>query len=66
VRPRDYPSQAVATFDYVGEVEDELSFKKGDRIEVLQEIDADWLEGRLGVAVGPLFPPSVWSRISAV
>ena len=36
---------ATATYDYDGQADDELSFKDGDRIEVLREIDEQWLEG---------------------
>eukprot|EP00052_Salpingoeca_macrocollata_P022790 m.199058 g.199058 ORF g.199058 m.199058 type:complete len:451 (+) comp21892_c0_seq5:1297-2649(+) len=51
----------VATHAYDGEDEDELTFSKGDTIEVIPFVNSDdeeeegWLNGRIGMAVG-LFP----------
>ncbi|XP_065186183.1 SH3 domain-containing protein 19-like [Sycon ciliatum] len=37
----------VAMFDFVGESEDELTFSKGDLIELIAREGTDWLKGRL-------------------
>ncbi|XP_046901905.1 SH3 domain-containing protein 19 isoform X2 [Hypomesus transpacificus] len=46
---------AVALYDFAGQTEEELSFHQGERILVLQHIDADWSSGRLGGREG-VFP----------
>ncbi|KAI8508452.1 hypothetical protein Bbelb_135510 [Branchiostoma belcheri] len=37
------PSQYIAKYDFVGQSEGELSFKAGDRMSLISELDADWL-----------------------
>ena len=44
----------VALYSFCGEQPGDLSFQKGERIEILNH-DGDWWEGRLGNIVG-LFP----------
>ncbi|XP_067106030.1 SH3 domain-containing protein 19 isoform X1 [Osmerus mordax] len=46
---------AVALYDFAGQTEEDLSFQQGERILVLQHIDADWSSGRLGGREG-VFP----------
>ncbi|XP_078682711.1 uncharacterized protein LOC144917047 isoform X2 [Branchiostoma floridae x Branchiostoma belcheri] len=36
-------SQYIAKYDFVGQGEGELSFKAGDRMSLISELDADWL-----------------------
>eukprot|EP00106_Octopus_bimaculoides_P018094 XP_014785536.1 PREDICTED: ras guanine nucleotide exchange factor Y-like isoform X1 [Octopus bimaculoides] len=45
---KDY---ARARYDFVASTKDDLSFRKGDRIEVL-EFGSDWAQGRLNKKVG--------------
>ncbi|XP_067848225.1 SH3 domain-containing protein 19 isoform X2 [Heptranchias perlo] len=47
--------KAKALYDFVGENKDELNFKVGDMITLLESIDADWLKGELQGKEG-LFP----------
>jgi hypothetical protein len=43
---------AVGLYDFDGDVdEDELPFKKGDRLEILEE-DGDWWLAKLGANTG--------------
>ena len=37
---------ALATFDYQAQQNDELSFKAGDLIEILDRSDTQWWKGR--------------------
>ncbi|XP_051866341.1 SH3 domain-containing protein 19 isoform X2 [Pristis pectinata] len=46
---------AKALYNFVGENEDELNFKVGDTIILLESIDADWLKGELHGKEG-IFP----------
>ncbi|XP_072112154.1 SH3 domain-containing protein 19 isoform X1 [Mobula birostris] len=48
---------AKALYNFVGENEDELNFKVGDTIILLESIDADWLKGELQGKEG-IFPRS--------
>lgn len=41
--------------DFSGETEDDLPMTAGDEVELLEEIDADWLKGRLNAREG-IFP----------
>ena len=41
----------------IAEAEDELSFKENDRIEILENVDDNWLKGKIGDKVG-IFPSS--------
>lgn len=52
------PSKATAIFDYVAQHSDELSFKAGDVIEVVEHVDAQWWKGRKDGGDDPclLFP----------
>ena len=45
----------TALYDFTGSAADELSFKKGDRIEITEIVSDDWLKGRLGGHQG-MFP----------
>ena len=45
----------TAKYDFTGSVSDELSFAKGDKIEVTEVISDDWLRGKLGGHEG-MFP----------
>jgi len=45
----------MALYDFTGSAADELSFKKGDRIEITEIVSDDWLKGRLGGHQG-MFP----------
>ena len=43
----DWPRWAFAMWDYTGTTEADLSFRRGDNIEILSEGDGNWLVGRL-------------------
>lgn len=45
----------TARYDFTASASDELSFRKGDRIEVTEIVSDDWLRGRLGDHEG-MFP----------
>ncbi|XP_028402055.1 SH3 domain-containing protein 19-like isoform X2 [Dendronephthya gigantea] len=47
----------TATHDYPGASADDLSFKTGDKIKVIERINADWFMGEFGGKQG-LFPAS--------
>ena len=47
-------TEVVAIANFTGEV-DELSFKKGDTIKVLEKVDENWSKGKIGTTVG-IFP----------
>lgn len=47
--------QVIAMYDYMANNEDELSFSKGQLINVLSKDDADWWQGEIGGVTG-LFP----------
>eukprot|EP00039_Didymoeca_costata_P005932 m.85971 g.85971 ORF g.85971 m.85971 type:complete len:1046 (-) comp13035_c0_seq1:130-3267(-) len=47
----------TATFDFVAENENELSFSKGDKIKIVREIDQNWFEGTFDSRTG-CFPKS--------
>ncbi|VDK17275.1 unnamed protein product [Anisakis simplex] len=42
----------TATFDYNSGVPDDLVFRKGDRIEVVERINDDWIKGQLNGRIG--------------
>ena len=61
----DSPELWVAKFNFLAEDDDKLSFKQGDRIEVLDKPNEDWFEirivGQADVGLGPsthLTPPT--------
>ncbi|XP_037621613.1 SH3 domain-containing protein 19 isoform X2 [Sebastes umbrosus] len=45
----------VALYDYAGTSDSDLSFQQGDRIQISQQIDAEWSSGRLNGKEG-MFP----------
>uniref|UniRef100_A0ACB8F8W7 Uncharacterized protein n=1 Tax=Sphaerodactylus townsendi TaxID=933632 RepID=A0ACB8F8W7_9SAUR len=48
---------AVAKFNFNGDTQVEMSFKKGDRITLLRRVDENWYEGRLpGSSRHGIFP----------
>ncbi|XP_042341564.1 SH3 domain-containing protein 19 isoform X2 [Plectropomus leopardus] len=47
----------VALYDFAGSTYDDLSFQQGDRILIIEHIDAEWSRGRLNSREG-LFPRS--------
>ncbi|XP_071797799.1 growth factor receptor-bound protein 2-like [Asterias amurensis] len=50
---------AVAEFDFTAQEDGEMTFRKGDHIEILQKADADWWKGKLkGREERGLFPAS--------
>ncbi|XP_072899003.1 SH3 domain-containing protein 19 isoform X2 [Hemitrygon akajei] len=53
----DKRGMAKALYNFVGDNEDELNFKVGDTIILLESIDADWLKGELQGKEG-IFPRS--------
>jgi hypothetical protein len=57
--PRDSPVlQVRALFDYTGETQPELSFKKGDIITVTEKDESGWWQGELKGVIGAF--PSGW------
>lgn len=52
--------EAIA--DFPGESPDDLSFNEGDIIEIIAEIDENWMKGRLKDREG-IFPASFVIRI---
>ena len=42
-------------FDFKSESDEELGFRKGDEVEILEELDENWWKGRLDGREG-LFP----------
>lgn len=51
----DTPQYVIGLYDHNAEADDELSFKVGDKVQVLESIEGGWWKGRLGDAEG-LFP----------
>ena len=54
----------VALFDFKAEFSNELRFEAGDRIEVLNQVDEEWIKGRLNGRTGIV--PVVFLDISQV
>lgn len=54
-----------AVFDFEGQGDNELSFAPGDMIDTLEEVDADWMRGRIGMREG-IFPKSFVEVISEI
>ena len=50
----DVRPYAVALYDFVPQFENELGFRKGDMIFLLQHVDHDWLEGEMDGVKGIL------------
>uniref|UniRef100_A0A915PMX3 SH3 domain-containing protein n=1 Tax=Setaria digitata TaxID=48799 RepID=A0A915PMX3_9BILA len=46
------PEYITALYDYNSAVEEDLIFKAGDKIEVLEWVSEDWLRGRLNGKIG--------------
>lgn len=44
----------TALYDFTGTATDELSFKKGDKIEIKERVSEDWLRGKHGGQEGML------------
>src|SRR5690349_14790909 len=69
--PATFPAkkQVRAVFDFDGESSEELSFRVGDIITVLEEIDEGWWNGEVTVANGSrrngIFPVNYTEEISA-
>ena len=47
--------KAKCLFDFKSESDEELGFRKGDEVEILEELDENWWKGRLNDQEG-LFP----------
>mmetsp|Transcript_16571 Transcript_16571/g.18756 ORF Transcript_16571/g.18756 Transcript_16571/m.18756 type:complete len:483 (-) Transcript_16571:966-2414(-) len=60
VRPEAAPSFPIvkALYDFPGGQEGQLSFKSGDLITVMKEIDAQWNEGKLKSGERGIYPTS--------
>jgi hypothetical protein len=52
IPPRPSVQTAVAMYEYTASQPDELSLRVGDRVEVLEKVDANWWKGRLNGKVG--------------
>ncbi|XP_045882665.1 sorbin and SH3 domain-containing protein 1 isoform X40 [Meles meles] len=49
--------EAVAKFNFNGDTQVEMSFRKGERITLLRQVDENWYEGRIpGTARQGIFP----------
>lgn len=57
--------ELVASFDYEGEQDDELSFSKGDVIVAAQTVDSDWFQGSFDGKQG-IFPSAYVAWASAL
>uniref|UniRef100_A0A8C3PJ20 SH3 domain containing 19 n=1 Tax=Calidris pygmaea TaxID=425635 RepID=A0A8C3PJ20_9CHAR len=53
-----------ALHDFTAETKDDLSFKKGDYIQILEQVDSEWYRGRLNEKEG-IFP-AVFVQICSV
>ncbi|KAM9381671.1 SH3 domain-containing protein 19 [Phaethornis superciliosus] len=51
-RPEEW---CEALHDFTAETKDDLSFKKGDYIQILEQVDSEWYKGRLNEKEG-IFP----------
>eukprot|EP01114_Cavostelium_apophysatum_P001380 TRINITY_DN1118_c0_g1_i4.p1 TRINITY_DN1118_c0_g1~~TRINITY_DN1118_c0_g1_i4.p1 ORF type:complete len:974 (+),score=354.12 TRINITY_DN1118_c0_g1_i4:131-3052(+) len=57
-------ANAVAMYDYTGSSDAELSFSKGDKLEVTEKLDKGWWKGRLvGTDKVGFFPGSYVSEV---
>ncbi|KAE8630196.1 hypothetical protein XENTR_v10000729 [Xenopus tropicalis] len=54
---------AEALYDFHGEAEEDLPFKKGDKIQVIERLDTEWYKGRLNGRDGIL--PSAFVQVSS-
>ncbi|XP_053400118.1 SH3 domain-containing protein 19-like [Mercenaria mercenaria] len=45
----------IALYDYPAQTDEDLSFREGDHIEIIERISADWLKGKNGEKIG-MFP----------
>jgi len=61
VEEKEVPFTVYALFDFPGESEDDLPFARGDTIEVIAIVDADWWKGTLSGREG-IFPANFVSR----
>jgi len=52
IPPRPSLQVATALYDYAATQPDELSIRAGDKIEILEKIDANWWKGRIGTRTG--------------
>ena len=50
----DVRPYAVALYDFVPQFDNELGFRKGDMVFLLQHVDTDWLEGEMDCVKGIL------------
>lgn len=52
--PVSPPKAATVTalYDYASEVADDLQFRANDTIEIVEELNAEWIRGRLNGRVG--------------
>ncbi|KAJ3098720.1 hypothetical protein HDU97_003779 [Phlyctochytrium planicorne] len=51
----------VAIDDYRSDVDGDLTFRQGEQIEILEDVDENWYRGRLGRREG-IFPKSYVKR----
>ncbi|KAG8453973.1 hypothetical protein GDO86_000557 [Hymenochirus boettgeri] len=54
---------AEALYEFSGETEDDLAFKKGDKILIIEKLDTDWYRGRLNGRDGIL--PSAFVQLTS-
>ena len=59
----DNSNKVVALFNYQGTDEDDLSFVKGDEIEIVEKIDEGWWRGKLANGTLGLFPSNYVSNV---
>lgn len=57
VTSRGITPYCVAAYDYPPQTDEDLGFRAGDYIELVERISADWLKGKLGDKIG-MFPAS--------
>jgi len=65
-RPRRRPVQVEALYDFNGQSQGDLAFKKGDKIVIHQQVSEGWLKGELSNGTVGLVPESYVRPIQSI